>query len=133
MTENTNIYDYDYFQAVENDVKDYIMEIYTIDDLRECYNDKSDLYDELCEDLFINDSVTGNASGSYTFNTYKAECYLAHNWDLAIQVLYDFGYDSINLDYFSPEWLDVTIRCGILSQCIYKVLDDLNSQYDLWD
>ena len=133
MTENTNIYDYDYFQAVESDVKNYIIENYTIDDLRECYSGDSDLYDELYDELFVNDSVTGNASGSYTFSTYKAECYLTHNWKLAMQVLYDFGYESINLDDFSPEWLDVTIRCGILSECIYNVLDDLNFQYDLWD
>lgn len=34
---------------------------------------------ELNDTLFVNDSVTGNASGSYTFSTWQAEEDLCHN------------------------------------------------------
>lgn len=43
--------------------------------------------------LFACDSVTGNASGSYTFNTWTAEEYLCHNWELLGEALTEFGRD----------------------------------------
>lgn len=55
---------YDYLTAVTADVTDYINgEI----DLGQ-YETADELKDELNERLFVNDSVTGNASGSYTFS-----------------------------------------------------------------
>ncbi len=37
--------------------------------------------------LFNEDSITGNGSSSYTFNTYKAECNLVGNWSLLKEAL----------------------------------------------
>lgn len=60
---------YDYHEAVYNAVVDYIRENINFAD----YDTIEDLADYLNDELWIHDSVTGNASGSYTFNTWKAE------------------------------------------------------------
>ena len=41
-----------------------------------------DTIQDLKDDLFVTDDVTGNGSGSYTFNTRTAEENLIGNWDL---------------------------------------------------
>ena len=67
--------DYNYLETVKEDVKNYIEN--EVDFLQ--YNSIEDLQEKLYDDLFVEDSVTGNASGSYTFNTYEAEENLCHN------------------------------------------------------
>ena len=67
----------------------------------------------------------GNASGSYTFSTWQAEENLAHNWELIQQALIEFGVSSIDLENFSAESLDVTIRCYLLSEVLAEVLMDV--------
>ena len=69
---------YDYLSAVESDVREYIENNVNFHD----YSDLDEMKEDLNEKLFVEDSVTGNASGSYTFNTWKAEEYLCHNLDL---------------------------------------------------
>lgn len=67
---------YDYRENVKQDVLEYIEE--NAGYLKA--SNKDELEEELYDSLWTTDSVTGNASGSYTFNTYKAEenlrCYL---------------------------------------------------------
>ena len=110
--------DYNYLQAVEDDVRQYINDNIYIDE----DTDLDELEEQLREDLWTEDSVTGNASGSYTFNRYRAEEYLAHNLDLLAEALEEFGGD------FDPsrgaEYFDVTIRCYLLSQAISNVLQE---------
>lgn len=113
---------YDYLEAVINDVKDYITE----HEISVYASNKEELQDSLYDELFINDSVTGNASGSYTFNTWKAEEYLCHNLDLLKEACEEFGSDCNILD--SAESCDVTIRCYLLSQAISQALDDLEEE-----
>lgn len=52
---------YDYLSAVENDVREYIE---CNVDFRD-YSDLDEMKEDLNEKLFVDDSVTGNASGSY--------------------------------------------------------------------
>lgn len=66
---------------------------------------------DLNDTLFTCDSVTGNASGSYT------EEYLCHNWDLLVEALTEFGSDMSYLGR-GAEACDVTIRCYLLGQAI---------------
>ena len=73
--------------------------------------------------MFISDSVTGNASGSYTFNTWQAEENLCHNLDLLKEACEEFGSDCNILE--SAEGCDVTIRCYLLSSALHEVLDEL--------
>ena len=82
------------------------------------------LEERLNDDLFIEDSVTGNGSGSYYCNTWKAEEALSHNWDLLVEALEAFGQDGTDVLKQGAEWCDVTIRCYLLGQAIAAVLDD---------
>ena len=112
---------YDYYENVLADVKEFISER-GIESVTE--ENKDDLYEELYDDMFVSDSVTGNASGSYTFNTWKAEENLCHNMDLLKEALEEFG---CGIDYLErgAEACDVTIRCYLLSQCLSKALDEM--------
>ncbi|MGN0187398.1 MAG: hypothetical protein ACI392_06605 [Paludibacteraceae bacterium] len=110
---------YNYLEAVKDSVKDYI--INNID--LSSFDDRDELEQYLNDELFIDDSVTGNASGSYTFNSWKAEEYLCHNLDLLQEAMLEFG---INVrDFQGAEWADVTIRCYLLGQAISEVLNEI--------
>ena len=113
---------YDYLEQVTADVRDYVeQEI----DLTEWAGDRDGLEEKLNDDLWTCDSVTGNASGSYYCNTWKAEEALAHNWDLLAEALEEFGQDGTDVLKEGAEAMDVTIRCYLLGQAIAAVLDDL--------
>lgn len=106
---------YNYRRAIKSDIIDYIEE-------NGCENMP---YNELYDRLFIEDCVTGNASGSYTFSTYQAEENLVGNWDLLRDALEEFGYDSDNPIERGAEWCDVTIRCYLLGECLSDVMKRL--------
>ena len=117
---------YDYHDAVFQDV------LQRIEDDRdlfvEMYEEKgSDDFKEALHDLFlVDDSITGNASGSYTFNSYMAEEYLCHNRDLLLEALQEFGCEDFKI-FHSPETLDVSIRCYLLYEAIDQVVRMLES------
>ncbi len=112
--------EYNYYEAVKADVLDAIRENYNMSD----YINREDFEEVLNEDLFIDDAVTGNSSGSYTFSTWNAEEYLAHNWDLLEEAIDEFGGDTDILRK-GPEACDVTIRCYLLGQAISEALDEV--------
>ena len=111
---------YDYLSAVESDVREYIENNVDFHD----YSDLDEMKEDLNEKLFVEDSVTGNASGSYTFNTWKAEEYLCHNLDLLAEANEEFGGSSDILSD-GAEACDVTIRCYLLGQAIENVAPDM--------
>lgn len=111
---------YDYLSAVESDVREYIENNVNFHD----YSDLDEMKEDLNEKLFVEDSVTGNASGSYTFNTWKAEEYLCHNLDLLAEANEEFGGSSDILSD-GAETCDVTIRCYLLGQAIENVAPDM--------
>ena len=114
---------YDYRQAVMDDIRDYIKE----NDIRVTNDNREELETTLRDTLWANDSVTGNASGSYTFNAWKAEEYLCHNLDLLAEAIDEFGADAGTYKdcIESAETADVTIRCYLLTECLSSVLDEL--------
>lgn len=115
---------YNYLEAVTDDVKNYIEENINRTD----WTDNRDgLEEKLNDDLFVNDSVTGNASGSYTFNTWQAEENLCHNFELLTEACTEFGDDMGRLISKGAETCDVTIRCYLLGQAIAEVLDEMES------
>lgn len=69
--------------------------------------------------------MTGNASGSYYCNAWRAEEALAHNWDVLEEALAEFGQDGVNVIEKGAEWADVIIRCYLLGQAIAEALDTL--------
>lgn len=111
---------YNYLESVKEDVRNYIEEnaiVVTSDNRKE-------VEQELNDTLFVNDSVTGNASDSYTFSTWQAEENLCHNFELLTDALEELGYD---LSYLKKgaEACDVLIRCYLLGQAILEVLDEI--------
>ena len=114
---------YDYRQAVMDDIRDYIKE----NDIRVTNDNREEFETTLRDTLWTNDSVTGNASGSYTFNAWKAEEYLCHNLDLLAEAIDEFGADAGTYKdcIESAETADVTIRCYLLTECLSSVLDEL--------
>ena len=122
---------YDYKEAVKEDVKNYIRENYSADEIRENLETsaaRSDFEDKLNDILWIEDSVTGNASASYTFNTWKAEENLCHNMDLLVEACRDIWQDLDEVVERGAEFCDVTIRCYLLSGAISEALDELESE-----
>lgn len=59
---------YNYLEAVTSDVLDYIKEEINLDEWK---GNREGLEEKLNDELWTVDSVTGNASGSYTFNTWE--------------------------------------------------------------
>lgn len=116
---------YNYLTAVTADVTDYINgEI----DLGQ-YETADELKDELNERLFVNDSVTGNASGSYTFSAWQAEENLCHNLDLLGEALTEFGCNPDYMAKNGAEACDVTIRCYLLSEAVSDAVDALDYEF----
>lgn len=116
---------YDYYDAVYDDVKKYIsdnIELSDYYDEEDSSFDLSELSDELNDKCWISDSVTGNASGSYTCNSWQAAEYLSHNWDL----MEEAANESLEpQNRFSPEAWDVCIRCYLLPQAVAEICEEL--------
>jgi hypothetical protein len=124
---------YNYNEAMLSDVLDYIRENYTAEEIAEKLEERDDWAEELNDDMWTADSVTGNGSGSYTFNTWRAEEYLAHNWDILAEALAEFCCDDCNPIKKGAEWCDVTIRCYLLGQAINEALDSLEEERDEYE
>lgn len=118
---------YDYREAVTEDVKEWIKENIN---LTEWTEDREGLEQQLNDDLWTEDSITGNASGSYYCNSYKAEESIAHNWDLLNEALDEFEQNNINVIKKGAEWADVIIRCYLLRSVISDVLDEMEENGD---
>lgn len=111
---------YDYLENVKEDVRNYIEE----NKIVVTSSSREEVEQELNDTLFVDDSVTGNASGSYTFSAWQAEENLCHNFELLTEALTEFGCDLSYLEK-GAEACDVTIRCYLLGQAISEVLDEI--------
>lgn len=114
---------YNYLEQVTSDAKEAILEnmeywnFYDRDELEQIANDE----------LWTDDGVTGNASGSYYCNAWKAEEAICHNWDLLEEAIDEFGGGTDILKQ-GAEACDVTIRCYLLGQAIGAALDELEAE-----
>ena len=115
---------YNYLEAVVCDVKEYIETVVDIND----FSDRDELFEYLYDDLFDSDLVTGNASGSYYCDAYKAEEALCHNWSLLFKALNEF---DCNVSFLKQgaEACDVIIRCYLLPEAINTAIDELDVNY----
>ena len=114
---------YDYRYEETQDIVNYIKENI---DLKE-YT-REELEEKLHDDLWDCDSVTGNASGSYYCNSYKAWEALYCNLDLLGEALEAFGNTHSYLIEQGEEACDVTIRCYLLPECISDALDEFDDE-----
>lgn len=115
---------YNYLEAVTADVVEYIKDEINLAD----YDSREELEEALNDELWTADSVTGNMSGSYYCNAWKAEEALAHNWDLLAEALTEFGQDGTDVLKQGAEAMDVTIRCYLLGQAIAEALEELEEE-----
>lgn len=120
---------YDYRENVKNDCIDAIREWleHHKDDVEGMSRD--DLREKLYDALFIDDSVTGNASGSYTFSRYEAEQNVAGNWDLLGEAMHEFCCECDAIEK-GAEWADVTIRCYLLGECLDEAMEEINDEIE---
>lgn len=118
---------YNYHEEAKNSVLDYIEENKEL--LADTFEDKDELEQFLNDTLFTDDSVTGNASGSFTFNRWTAQEYVTENIDLLKEACDEFGTDAETVgDWFlSEDWetMDVTIRCYVLGSAIAEALEEI--------
>lgn len=101
-----------------------------IQDINEWFEENPEMlgagFDPCYDQLWITDSVTGNASGSYTFNAWQAGEYVESNMGLAIaafrelSTLEDF---CKRLEGEEWEYIDVTIRCYLLSDVLREAFE----------
>lgn len=125
---------YNYLEAMKEDIKDYIRDHYTAWDIVDKLADREEWETELNDDLWMVDSVTGNASGSYTFNTWKAKEYVTENSDILRDALIEFCADAETIanSFLDNEWeyFDVTIRCYLLHQAIRETLNEIEAEFE---
>lgn len=114
----------DYYQQVKNDA------ISAIDEQFDCgYWDGDTQWDVVYDNLFVDDAVTGNGSGSYFFNAAKAREAVADAiWDDKIlDALSEIGISGDRIAQYlrdnDAESLDVCIRCAMLSE-VYGEIEE---------
>ena len=118
---------YNYIASMIEDVKEAIRDFDTTE-----YQSRNDFEEALNDALWIWDSVTGNASGSYTFNSYTAKEYVTDNMGLAKEALIEFGTEPERIAdmFLNEDWesMDVIIRCYLLGQAISEALDEIEDE-----
>ena len=123
--------EYDYREVVKEDVIEQIKDGYKENSLRLYKEEGRDALEEYLNDkLWVDDQVTGNASGSYTFNTWKAEENICHNMSLLEEACDEFGQDVGEAVKRGAEYCDVTIRCYLLGSAISEAIDELEAEGD---
>lgn len=121
---------YNYLESVKEDIKEYIDNEIDLKD----FSDREELERKLNDTLWTVDSVTGNASGSYTFNRWQAQEYVTNNMNLLNDMCCELGVEAeeIGQKFLDEdwEWMDVSIRCYLLGQAIEEVLDDMEEELE---
>lgn len=109
---------YNYLESIKEDIKNLIR-------WGEIETPNKDNYQEIYDYLYIDDSVTGNASGSYYCNSYKAQKALLNNLDLLQDACEEYD-KTPRLD--NPEECDLIIRCHLLSQALNEVIEEIEEE-----
>ena len=112
---------YNYHEAVKDDIREYIKENY--DSVTEKM--RAETFDTILRE----DSVTGDASGSYTMNRAVAKEYVIENIDLLKKVVDEYGFNKkdIGEQFLSEQWerFDVLIRLCL----VREYFDDIFSEF----
>lgn len=85
--------------------------------------------DDVIDEMWIDDSITGNGSGSYTFSTYEAERNVK---DLLFDGAFLFEVEGLGMNVGDmlkegAEAIDVTARCLALSYA----RDEIEAEWDI--
>ena len=97
------------------------------------YDDVEEFRVHLDERLWVEDSVTGNGSGSYTFSREDAKANVLANLDLLHEAMEDFEVtdEEIGKRFMADdwEWFDVIIRCFLLSGVCEEVAEEYKDKF----
>ena len=118
---------YNYKEQIRADVKEWIEENKEqIEGL-----DRYDAYEIVYDSCWVEDSVTGNASGSYTFSRWGARqnFFEDEDSDEHVAQMIENGFmtrESVGEAVEESNWelLDVSIRCWLLCDAVSDVLDE---------
>ena len=113
---------YDYMVALREDIKEALF------GYEKDWRTMS--FDEMRDNLFYDDYVTGAATGSYTMSRETAKNYVMDNLELCDEAFKYYDDISSAWEYFVNEdfeRMDMTIRCYLLPFALEEVLqnDDL--------
>ena len=118
----------DYIKELESDIKDVIFIEFEEGELKEM--SESDFREKIeLIDLYNCDDITGNASGSYECNSWKAEVNICHMWN-EIQDMINEGFITIDTFQYGAEGIDVALRCYLLNEALENVIREMESKYD---
>jgi hypothetical protein len=123
---------YDYLEAMKADIKEWI------DDNKDSIDkvgDLDELKEQLNDDLWADDDVTGNGSDAgYPMDDAEMREAVHENSELCKDALLEFGTSSEKIaekflegDYV---YFDATIRCYLLGQAIDEVVNENEEEYE---
>ena len=116
---------YDYRTEMKQDILDYINRNITLDD----WEFRTDLEDDLYNELWADDSITGNGGNYYSLEFICSNC-LAYNLELIMEACEEFCIDMKTLlqhyhDGDLARYLDCAIRCYLLGEVLHTVLNEI--------
>ena len=121
---------YDYREAVKEDILQYINDEINFED----FETLDELQEHLQDELWTADSVTGNASGSYTFNRAQAQIYVHDGMDELEEAARELCIEpeTIGEKFLESDWeyFDVSIRCYLLGECIAAALEEIEDDFN---
>ena len=118
---------YDYREAMKSDIKDWMEENTDYSHL-----DRDEQEEMLYDVMWVSDSITGNASGSYTFCRAEARENFFNDCDSEeyLDQMVDEGFisrEDIGKQICASNWeiIDVWIRCWLLGEVLHEVLSEM--------
>lgn len=125
-----------YLDQVKEDIRNYLEYDYDIKAEIQAgeFADAEELREYLYDTMLIEDAITGNASGSYTFNRAEAREYVLADMDTVGEALREFGTtaEEIGERFLAEDWeyLDVTARCYVLGWALDEVLEEIEDEIE---
>lgn len=122
---------YNYREEMKNDVCEWIRDNMTAADIAE-HGDIDGLREWLNDELWTDDSVTGNGSGSYTMSSDMSKDNVVDNFYLLIEACEEFcvSFKEFGKKLYAEDWCwaDVTIRCYLLYNAISDALHEMENE-----
>ena len=122
---------YDYKRAITDDIKDWIINDSDLIENGYMEDRDDDLYNWIYEEVFDEDSVTGNGTYYYGTEDFCSEC-LSGNFDILYEAAHEFAIDdevNVLIKHYENQdlarYFDCTIRCYLLMECVYAAVEEL--------